>query len=341
MNEVVQSGQFYLDFSDNDLLPIMLLIFAGIILIAVLFYPEIQANDRTKKRIMSIMSPVTTSTSQDLRSASELQKRRKAITESLQEVTSRNQRKKRLKLDVRMTQAGLSISPNLFMSLTVGLGICLGLIYFFMMGQPLVAAGIMITFIFGAPNWLLNYLRNKRIGKFITNFPPALETIVRGVRAGLPINDCFKVIAAEAQEPVKSEFRILVEALAFGLTLGEATERMAERIPTPETTFFSIVLAIQEKTGGNLGETLANLSNVLRDRKKLKEKIKALSTEATVSAGIIGSMPFIVMLAIHASTPGYLNVLFTTNQGKMILGGGLLWMVLGIIIMRQMINFDI
>lgn len=341
MNALDKPGLYFPVLIDSDLL------LAGLVFTAILFLligivnPILQAQDRAKKRAFAIGSRATANSAQDVRSASELQKRRKIIADSLNEVTNRNWKQKRFNLDTRLTQAGLSMSPTFFMSLVVGTAIFFGTVNYLFMKQPIVAAGITITLVFGAPVWVLNYLRNKRIGKFVLNFPPALETIVRGVRAGLPLNDCFNVIAMEAQEPVRSEFRTLIEGMAIGLTLGEATERMAERIPTPETTFFAIVLAIQEKTGGNLCETLANLSNVLRDRKKLRDKIKALSTEATVSAGIIGSMPFLVILGIYFSTPGYLNLLFTTNPGKLILGGGIVWMLMGVFIMKWMINFDI
>ena len=233
------------------------------------------------------------------------------------------------------------MSSIAFILLTAALGLLAGLFFYMLTGSVFIAIGVVITFCLGAPNWLLNSLRKRRIDKFVQNFAPTLETIVRGVRSGLPLTDCFNVIAAEAQEPVRGEFRNLIESLAIGLSLGEAAERLSERIPTPETTFFSIVLAIQEKTGGNLGETLSNLAAVLRDRKKLREKIKALSAEATISAAIIGSLPFLVIFAIYFTTPSYLTVLFTTNSGKLVLGGGLLWMSIGVFIMKQMINFDI
>ena len=233
------------------------------------------------------------------------------------------------------------MTPLTFQLIAASISLLIGITYYLFTNNKIITCGIIFTLFFGAPSWFLNYLRKRRIDKFVLNFPPTLETIVRGVRAGLPLTDCFNVIAAEAQEPVRTEFRNLIESMAIGLTLGEAAERMSERIPIPETTFFSIVLAIQEKTGGNLGETLSNLAGVLRDRKKLREKIKALSAEATISAAIIGSLPFIVIFAIYMTTPGYITVLFTTNSGKLILGGGLLWMSLGIFIMKQMINFDI
>ncbi len=341
MNLLDVTGPVFPEFIDSDLLFIGLIILAVLTLLLGVVFPIFEAKDRVKKRAMAIGGSDTRAVAQDTRSASDLQKRRKTIAENLQEVANQNEKKKRLKLDMRIAQAGLEISPPVFMSIAAGVGLVVGGVLYVIMDQILVPAGIAITIAFGLPNWLLNYLRDRRIGKFVYNFPMALETVVRGVRAGLPVNECLNIIAREAPEPVRSEFRILVENLAFGITLGEAAERMAERIPTPETMFFSIVLTIQSQSGGNLGETLGNLSGILRDRKKMREKIGALSNEAKVSAGIIGSMPFIVMLAVYFSNPNYLAVLFTTSSGKLILGGGMLWMMTGVYIMKQMINFDI
>lgn len=326
---------------DRDLIfAILVSMSAGAILIGVV-QPYLDERGRAQRRSNAIMSRGQTEIKGDKRSASELQKRKKLIAESLQEVDNRARNKLRPKLEARIVQAGLNMTPLTFRLISFTVSLIFALTYYVFTGNILMALGIAFTFFFGAANWLLGYLRKRRIDAFVLNFPPTLETIVRGVRAGLPLTDCFNVIAAEAQEPVRGELRSLIESMAIGLTLGEAAERMSERIPIPETTFFSIVLSIQEKTGGNLGETLFNLAAVLRDRKKLREKIKALSAEATISAAIIGSLPFLVIFAIYMTTPSYLTVLCTTNGGKLILGGGLIWMGLGVFIMKQMINFDI
>ena len=326
---------------DRDIILALLVSLAAAAVLLGVAYPFIDEQARSQKRSAAIMARGAKTATRDQRSATELQKRKKIIAESLQEVENRTKKKLRPKLEARIIQAGLTLPPMAFMSIAVGAGLVAGFIFYILTDNTLMAAGVIITLCLGAPNWFLDYLRKRRIEKFVQSFPPTLETIVRGVRAGLPLNDCFNVIASEAQEPVRGEFRNLIESMAIGLTLGEAAERLSERIPIPETTFFSIVLAIQEKTGGNLGETLSNLAAVLRDRKKLREKIKALSAEATISAAIIGSLPFLVIFAIYMTTPDYLTVLFTTNSGKLILGGGLLWMSIGIFIMKQMINFDI
>ena len=129
----------------------------------------------------------------------------------------------------------------------------------------------------------------RRMKKFIVEFPNAVDVIIRGVKAGLPLGDCIRVIAAEAAEPVRSEFRRIVEAQAIGLSVAEAVEKLHDSVPIAEANFFSIVINLQSKSGGNLSEALGNLSRVLRDRKKMALKIKAMSSEAKTSAGIIGA----------------------------------------------------
>lgn len=193
----------------------------------------------------------------------------------------------------------------------------------------------------GLPAWVLSFLRKRRIRKFIDEFPGAIDVIIRGIRAGLPVVDCFRVIAGESQEPVRSEFRQIVEAQTIGLSIGEATERLVDRLPIAEASFFSIVVNISQKSGGNLSESLGNLSAVLRDRKKMKGKIQAMSSEAKASAGIIGSLPFVVGGAVYLLQPAYIMLLFTTNGGKIVIAVSLVWMSIGIMIMRKMIDFDI
>ena len=179
------------------------------------------------------------------------------------------------------------------------------------------------------------------MNRFLREFPGAVDIIVRGIKAGIPLGDCIRAIAAEAAEPIRSEFRAIVEAQSLGISVAEAVERMIERVPLPEANFFSIVISIQQKAGGNLSEALMNLSNVLRDRKKMRSKVKAMSSEAKASAGIIGALPPLVTTAVWFTSPGYISLLFTTGTGHMVLGGCACWMGLGVFIMKKMISFDI
>jgi len=164
--------------------------------------------------------------------------------------------------------------------------------------------------------------------------------IVRGIKAGLPLFESIKVVAADAPEPLKGEFLAIIETQAIGMPLGDACARLFDRMPVPEANFFGIVIAIQQKSGGNLSEALGNLSKVLRDRKKMAEKIQAMSMEAKASAGIIGSLPPIVMLLVYLSTPGYISLLWTHPTGQMMLVCCVVWMSIGIFVMKRMINFD-
>ena len=153
----------------------------------------------------------------------------------------------------------------------------------------LPAIGFAFAAAFGVPFWLLNYLKKRRENNFLHNFPDAVDVITRGIKAGLPLLDSLKMIAAEGQEPLKSEFRTIIETQTVGIPIGEACAKLYERMPLAEANFFGIVIAIQQKAGGNLSEALGNLSKVLRDRKKMKAKIQAMSMEAKASAAIIGS----------------------------------------------------
>jgi Flp pilus assembly protein TadB len=207
-------------------------------------------------------------------------------------------------------------------------------------GTMLAALGLAFGAGFGLPRWLLAYLKKRREKNFLKALPDAVDVIVRGIKAGLPLFDSIKVVAADASEPLRSEFLAIIETQAIGMPLGEACGRLFERMPLPEANFFGIVVAIQQKSGGNLSEALGNLSKVLRDRKKMADKIQAMSMEAKASAGIIGSLPPIVMLLVYLSTPDYISLLWTHPTGQLMLVGCVIWMSIGIFVMKKMINFN-
>ena len=243
-------------------------------------------------------------------------------------------------LNVQITQAGLSWSKNRFM-ITAGV---LGLLLFtiVLLGQfgILPALGMAFAGAFGLPLWMLKFLKKRRENKFLAAFPDAVDIIVRGIKAGLPLLDCLKMITIEAGEPVKSQFRTIVETQAIGIPLGEACAKLYEHMPVPEANFFGIVISIQQKAGGNLSEALGNLSRVLRDRKKMKAKIQAMSMEAKASAGIIGALPIAVMTLVWITSPQYISLLWTEPFGRLMLAASACWMSLGVLVMKKMINFD-
>jgi tight adherence protein B len=214
------------------------------------------------------------------------------------------------------------------------------LILYLLTRSPIIAGPSAIIGGLGLPNFVLGMLRKRRIAKFVAEFPNAIDIIVRGVKAGLPLGDCLRVVASESAEPVKSEFRQIVETQTLGLSIAEAVDRLAERVPVTEANFFAIVITIQAKAGGNLSEALGNLSRVLRERKKMKGKISAMSMEAKASAAIIGAIPFVVTVLLYFSSPNYVSLLWTTTHGRIIAGIGLAWMSVGTAMMKKMISFD-
>ena len=264
--------------------------------------------------------------------------RRKQIVDQLQEA-DRADRKARMSLKARIRHAGLSLNVRTFWIISGGLGVT-ALLMALMFGlNILLGLGLALVFGLGLPRWVLSFLAKGRMKKFSSQFADAVDVIVRGIKSGLPVHDCFKIIARESPAPLGPEFQRLVEGLGVGLTLSEALNKMYERMPTPELKFFSIVMAIQQKTGGNLAEALTNLSTVLRARRMMGEKIKALSSEATASAGIIGSLPPAVMILVTLTTPAYMMILFTDPRGQFMLLVAVAMMSLGIFVMKKMISF--
>lgn len=303
----------------------------------VFLYPLLSGEKKAEARLSSVARPEPKSRQVDRVQRS----KRDQVESSLKEVEARNKEKSRVSLGVRLTQAGLSWTEQKFMIVSgmIGLAAFAGAMTFG--GGLLAAAGLGFAAGFGLPRWALGFLKKRREDAFLKALPDAVDVIVRGIKAGLPLFDSLRVVAADAPEPLRSEFNGIIETQTIGMPLGEACARLYERMPLPEANFFGIVIAIQQKSGGNLSEALGNLSKVLRDRKKMKEKIQAMSMEAKASAGIIGSLPPIVMLLVYMSTPDYISLLWTHPTGRLMLAGCALWMTCGIFVMKKMINFDI
>lgn len=271
-------------------------------------------------------------------------KRRKTIQETLKEIEQKQKAKAKQSnsppLVLRLQQAGLEWTRTRFLLISVACGIGAALLVW-LSGLPFYAAfAAGVVGGLALPRWIISFARKRRFNRFTQEFPNAVDVIVRGIRAGLPVADCMRVIATEAREPVKTEFRLIVDQQqGLGISLPDAVARMPERVPLPEASFFAIVIAIQSKAGGNLAEALGNLSRVLRDRAKMKGKIKAMSMEAKASGWIIGALPGIVMTITYFTNPRYITLLFTDPLGNAILGCALVWMLIGIFVMRRMIDF--
>jgi tight adherence protein B len=275
----------------------------------------------------------------------EAAKRRKSVQDSLKELDQKQKTKdvnvKKPPLKVQIRQAGMTVTLERFYlySAICGLVLAAGA---YLAGAPLlVVPGALVAGALGLPRWFVSFRRGLRVKAFLKEFPNALDIIVRAIKSGLPLNDGIRLIANESPEPVRAEFRRIVDSQQLGMSIPDAALRMQETMPCPEAGFFGIVIQIQAQAGGNLSEALGNLSRVLRDRKKMKDKVQALSMEAKASAAIIGALPFIVAVMVYLTSPNYIMPLFTTNVGNLILGISGWWMLMGVLVMRKMMNFEV
>lgn len=301
----------------------------------VFLYPILSGERKAEQRRASLARPEPLARQTDRNQRS----RREQVEGSLKEIEERHKQEKKVALSKRISQAGLSWSRQKFIAISCVLGV-IAFAAAFVKGGTLAAAAFGFAAGFGIPRWLLSFLKKRREEKFLAALPDAVDVIVRGIKAGLPLFESIKVVAADSPEPLRSEFLAIIETQAIGMPLGEACARLYERMPLPEANFFGIVVSIQQKSGGNLSEALGNLSKVLRDRKKMKEKIQAMSMEAKASAAIIGSLPPIVMFLVYLTTPQYISLLWTHPTGQLLLAGSAVWMTLGVLVMKKMINFD-
>lgn len=302
----------------------------------VFIYPLLSGERKAEKRQAALTSGPARKVSDKQADAAA---RRKQVSDSLKEIETRRSRK-RVTLDDRLTRSGLKWSRRRFLISAAASGIIAGALTFFVDGNPLVSLGMVLVCGVGLPLWILRFLGKRRLKKFVAAFPDAIDVIVRGVRAGLPIGDCLRIIATETAEPVRSEFRQVVEAQSMGLSVAEAVDRLVAQVPISETSFFSIVISIQQKAGGSLSEALANLSSVLRERKKMEGKIKAFSSEAKASATIIGALPFVVGGLVYLTSPQYMALLWTTPVGQLVMVASAIWMTIGVLVMKKMVSFD-
>jgi len=302
----------------------------------VFIYPVLSGERAAERRKASVArsEPVSRPTRSSNRP------RRDQIEGTLKEMERRLKTTKRAPLHVRIAQAGLDWSKEKFFVIAGVLGFVVFIVTFFLGAGLLPALAFGFAAGGGIPFWLLSFLKKRREARFLNNFPDAVDVITRGIKAGLPLLDSIKMIASESEEPIRSEFRAIVETQAIGLPLGEACLKLYERMPVSEANFFAIVVSIQQRAGGNLSETLGNLSRVLRDRKKMKAKIQAMSMEAKASASIIAALPIAVMTLVWLTSPKYIELLWTDPMGQMMLCGCVVWMAIGVFVMRKMINFD-
>jgi tight adherence protein B len=295
----------------------------------------------SRKRLAAVSRTTTTATAlARAATATQGQQKRKAMQGLLKDLERKQaERNKRPTLQRRIAQAGLEFSPKTFW---IGSGCAAVVTAFgcFLTGQPILVVLLAAFAVgLGLPRWGLHFLKKRRQKQFTNEFASAIDVIVRSVKTGLPVNEALKIVATEIGEPVRTEFSKLAEGLKVGVGMEQGLKRMYENMPTPEVNFFAIVMTVQLKSGGNLSEALGNLAAVLRDRKRLQGKIKALSSEAKASAWIIGSLPPGVMAMVYFTTPDYILPLFTTRPGNLMLAGCAVWMSIGTFVMKKMISF--
>ncbi len=267
--------------------------------------------------------------------------RRQAVADVLKEIEANQQAKEKVTLRLRLQRAGLDISVRSYWIASCAAGLLSGVLLFMLMPSVPIFVLPAVAFVgtFGLPQWMLTRLINRRQSKFTNEFANSIDVIVRGVKSGLPLNECLAIIGRESPSPVREEFQEVVEQQRVGVPLGECFDRMISRMPLPEVKFFSIVISIQQQAGGNLSEALGNLAGVLRDRKALAAKVQALSAEAKASAMVLGSLPFVVAGMVYFTTPSYIALLWQTNTGIFVVMCGGIWMTIGILVMKKMINF--
>lgn len=320
-----------------------LAVLAAAAVVYTFLFDKISNENRQDKRVKNIQGVQTRSRGIDIGQAriADAAKRRQNMQKTLQDLEKQNSKaKKRKSLKEQFKQAGWKTSVQKFILIGVVLGLVVAGVSF-VLGVPLVVvAALWFVVTLGAPRWWLARVIKKRQKKFLEEFPNSVDVIVRGIKAGLPLNDCMAIVSRESKEPVASEFKKVLETQQMGIPMTEAVMKLYENIPLTETNFFGIVIAIQQQAGGNLSEALGNLSGVLRDRKKMKAKIQAMSAEAKASGMIIGALPLIVGGLVYLTTPDYIKILFTHPTGNLILLGSAIWMGMGILIMKNMINFD-
>jgi len=244
-------------------------------------------------------------------------------------------------LAMRLHRTGKPWTVRQYLQVSGGLALGIALLLWLKTGSLLLALMVGLLVGAGLPHMAVGYLIGKRYDDFTSKFPDAIELLVRGLRSGLPVTETLGIVSSEVPGPVGQEFKLVTERIKIGRSMDDALQDTADRLNMAEFNFFCITIAIQRETGGNLAETLANLSDVLRKRAQMKLKIRAMSSESKASAYIVGSLPFMVFLMINFVNPQYLAGFFA-DERLIITGlGGLTWMGIGVFIMAKMVSFEI
>jgi tight adherence protein B len=323
--------------------PLLLALLAAVAVGAAGFalVPSLLGGGRAEKRIKALQGDIQANRRQTT-DARTRDTRRKEIQQTLRQQTEALEKKKKnIPLQARLHQAGMKLKPAAFVRNSVIFGAVLFVVTFVMQVELLYCLVFAVAGGYLLPRMYLNHRRKKYQNAFLEELPNAVEAIVRGVKSGLPLNDSMRLVAREAKEPIKTDFQRVLDQQAMGKSIPEAVISLYDRVPLSEVNFFVVVISVQNQSGGNLSEALGNLARVLRNRKKMKLKVKAMSSEAKASAGIIGSLPIIVAILVSLTTPSYLLPLIETDIGKICLGVAAILMFMGGFIMNRMVQFEV
>jgi tight adherence protein B len=301
--------------------------------------PAMFGSRRADKRMRALQGDIQANR-RETSAARDRESRRRNVQEVLKTQNDALAKSKRVPLQGLIFQAGMKIKARDFIRNQVIIAVVAAVLLFLVQVPWYYALIIGGALGYVGPRWFLARRRKKYQSRFLDELPNAVEAIVRGVKSGLPLNDSIRLVAKEAKEPVKSEFQRVLDQQAVGKSMAEAVPILFDRVPVPEVNFFIVVITVQQQAGGNLSEALGNLSKVLRSRKTMKLKIKAMSSEAKASAGIIGSLPFIVAGLVSLTSPTYLLPLVTTTTGELWLGIAAVMLTLGVFVMKKMVAFD-
>lgn len=317
-----------------------LLLAGGVMILLIIGYMLMagsSASKATQRRLQAVR--YRHSDSMDAKVESQL---KKAIASRKPRVHHAAGSKSRIKaLAIRLDRTGKKWTVAQYGYASLGIGLFITLMMFLKFGAFFLSLAVGFFVGAGLPHMVVNSLIKKRTNQFNSKFPDAIELLVRGLRSGLPVTETLSVVAQEVPGPVGAEFKAIVERTRIGRTMEESLQETADRLGIPEFNFFCITLAIQRETGGNLAETLSNLSDVLRKRTQMKLKIRAMSSESKASAYIVGSLPFVVFAMVSWINPDY-TAGFFIDQRLIVAGlGGAIWMSIGAFIMAKMVSFEI
>lgn len=304
------------------------------------FVPSLAGSNRADKRMKVLQADVQVRR-QTVNADKVRESRRRTVQDALkQQSDALHARRAKKSLKHRIFQAGVKSPPKTWIRNCAILGAVLLVVMVIGQVPAIYAAILALAGAYVLPNLYLGWRRKRYQNAYLDELPNAVEAIVRGVRAGMPLNDSIRLVSKEVKEPVRSEFARVIEQQSIGKSMAEAVDVLFDRVPLSEVNFFIVVINVQQQAGGNLSEALSNLATVLRNRKKMKAKVKAMSSEAKASALIIGALPVFVIVAVSVVSPTYLSPLFTTSGGMICLGVAAGMMALGTFIMNRMIQFD-